>query len=116
MEKIDKLIRDYYDGRISQGEMDDLCRMFLDNEDVRLSHPDESRVLVPLALARMAHRRQKKSARRTWSVAASIAAMLLLGGGFYAYAANSPHMYSNDPSFTAADVEQWYNKTIETAV
>lgn len=115
MEKIDKLIKDYYDGRLSQSEMDDLCRMFLDNEDVRLSHSDESRVLVPLALARMVHRRQKKSTRRTWSVAASIAVMLLLGGGFYAHAANSPHTYSNDPSFTVADVEQWYNKTIETA-
>ena len=76
MEKIDNLIRDYYAGTISQGEMDDLCRMFLDNEDVRLSHPAESRVLVPLALARMAHRRQKKRTQ-TWSIAASIAVMLL---------------------------------------
>ena len=49
MEKTDNMIRDYYAGTISQGEMDDLCRMFLDNEDVRLSHPAESRVLVPLA-------------------------------------------------------------------
>lgn len=115
MEKIDNLIRAYYTGTISQGEMDDLCRMFLDNEDVRLSHPAESRVLVPLALARMAHRRQKKRTQ-TWSIAASIAVMLLLGGGFYARAANTQHTYSNDPSFTATDVEQWYNKTIETAV
>ena len=111
MEKIDNLIRAYYTGTISQGEMDDLCRMFLDNEDVRLSHPAESRVLVPLALARMAHRRQKKRTQ-TWRIAASIAVMLLLGGGFY----NTQHTYSNDPSFTATDVEQWYNKTIETAV
>lgn len=116
MEKIDNLIRDYYAGTISQGEMDDLCRMFLDSEDVRISHPAESRVLVPLALARMSHRRQKKSARRAWSIAASIAIMLLLGGGFYARAANTPHTYTNDPLFTADDIEQWYNKTIESAV
>lgn len=116
MEKIDKLIRDYYDGTLSQCEIDDLCRIFLDNEDVRLSYPDESRVLVPLALARMAHGRQKKNVRRTWSVAACIAIMILLGGSLYAYAANAPHTYSNDPALTAADVEQWYNKTLETAV
>lgn len=115
MEKIDNLIRNYYAGTISQGEMDDLCRVFLDNEDVRLSHPAESRVLVPMALARMAHRRQQKRTQ-TWSIAASIAVMLLLGGGFYAHAANTPHTYSNDPSFTADDIEQWYNKTIESAV
>lgn len=116
MEKIDKLISDYYSGIISQGEMDDLCRMFLDSEDVRISHPAESRVLVPLALARMSHRRQKKSARRAWSIAASIAVMLMLGGGIYAHAANTPHTYCNDPSFTSTYVEQWYNKTLETAV
>lgn len=116
MEKIDKLIRDYYDGTLSQGEMDELCRMFLDNEDVRQSYPDESRVLVPLAFARMAHSRQKRNVRRTWSVAASIAVMLLLGGGIYAHAANAPHTYSNDPSFTTTDVERWYNKTLESAV
>lgn len=115
MEKIDNMIRDYYAGSISQGEMDDLCRMFLDNEDVRLSHPAESRVLVPLALARMAHRRQKKRTQ-TWSIAASIAVMLLLGGGIYSRAANTPHTYSNDPSLTADDIERWYNKTIESAV
>lgn len=116
MERIDKLIRDYYDGNISQNEMDDLCMMFLDNEDVRLSYHDESQVLVPLALARMAYSRQKKSVRRTWSVAACIAVMLLLGGSLYAYAANASHTYCNDPSFSATDVEQWYNKTLETAI
>ena len=116
MEKIDKLIRDYYDGTLSQGEMDVLCRMFLDNEDIRQSYPEENRALVPLALARMAHRRQKKSVHQTWSVAASIAIMLLLGGSLYAYAANAPHTYSNDPTFTTNDVEPWYNKTLETAV
>ncbi len=113
MEKIDKLISDYYSGIISQGEMDDLCRMFLDKEDVRMSYPDESRVLVPLALARMAHRRKRN---QTWSIAASIAVMLMLGGGIYAHAANTPHTYCNDPSFTSTYVEQWYNKTLETAV
>lgn len=115
MEKIDKLISDYYSGIISQGEMDDLCRMFLDKEDVRMSYPDESRVLVPLALARMAHRRKRKR-NQTWSIAASITVMLMLGGGIYAHAANSPHTYCNDPSFTSTYVEQWYNKTLETAV
>ncbi|MBR3784046.1 MAG: hypothetical protein IKJ78_06260 [Bacteroidales bacterium] len=116
MEKIDNMIRDYYAGTISQDEMDDLCRMFLDSEDVRMSHPAESRVLVSLALARMAHGRRKKSARRTWRVAACIAVVLLLGGGIYARAADTPHTYSSDPSFTSADVEQWYNKTLETAI
>ena len=116
MEKIDNLIRDYYLGTLTQGEMDDLCRMFLNDEDIRLSHPDESRVLVPLALVRIAHRRQKKSAGRIWSVAASIAIILMLGGSIYAHVANISHTYVNDPTFTAADVEQWYDKTLETAV
>lgn len=116
MEMIDKLIRKYYAGMLSQGEMDALCKMFLDNEDVRLSHPDESQVLVPLALARMAHSRQKKRVRRTWSVAASIAIMLLLGGSLYVHAANAPHTYCSDPAFSSADVELWYNKTLDTAV
>lgn len=115
MEKIDKLISVYYAGTISQGEMDDLCRMFLDKEDVRMSYPDESRVLVPLALARMAYRRQKRGVR-AWSVAASIAVVLLLGGGLYAHAFNAPHTYCSDRTFTSADVEQWYTKTLETAV
>ena len=116
MEVIDKLIRNYYAGTISQDEMDQLCRLFLDNEGTRLSYPEECRVLVPLALARMAHRQQKKTVRWIWSVAASIAIILLLCGGLYVHAANTPHTYSNDPAFTTADVEQWYNKTIETAV
>ena len=116
MEKIDKLIRDYYLGTLTQSEMNDLCRMFLDDDEIRMEYPDESRVLVPLALARMSHRRQKKNVRRAWAVAASIAIILLLGGGLYAHIANVTHVYVNDPAFIAADVEQWYDKTLETAV
>ena len=109
------MIGSYYAGTISQGEMDDLCRMFLDNEDVRMSYPAESRVLVPLALARLSHRRKRKRTK-TWSIAASIAVMLLLGASIYARAANTPQTYSSDSSFTSVDVEQWYNKTLETAI
>lgn len=121
MRETEELIGKFYDGDISQRELERLFDSFLSSQEVREQWASEAEIIIPLALARKDAQRQtaKKHSHtpQTWRAAAAIATLLLFAGTATVYAVEArPSVYSTDSNCDMVCAEKWLNRTLETAL
>lgn len=118
--RVDKLLASFYEGTISQSDLDRLFDYFAHDPEIRRQRPEDASVLIPLALARKDY---KSRSGRVFSFihtrrAVAVAFLVVLLSGIIAIIEfkQSARFYTTDADCNYTCAEQWLNKTIQTAL
>ncbi|MCQ2287263.1 MAG: hypothetical protein MJZ76_10410 [Bacteroidales bacterium] len=119
--KLDKLLASFYDGTISQTDLEELFNAFVCDSAVRNLRPDDAAVLLPLAMARKDHQtvhsRKASFLSRSRRVAAAIIIIISLSSIIAVLVFKQPtQIYTSGSDCNYSCAEQWLDRTIQTAL